>query len=108
MNRAMESAARGQPPVEPVIDGAFLLFAGGLLLTPGLITDALGFALLVPQVRRRVARWLFNLFLANADVVIDVRTHGPDDDRRRPSGPGVVIDGDYETVDEPERKKPRP
>jgi UPF0716 protein FxsA len=42
-------------------DGAMIFFAAGLLLTPGFITDVVGFSLLIPPVRRwykaRVSRW---------------------------------------------------
>jgi len=51
-----------RPPVEPAVHGALLLAAAPLLLTPGFMTDALGFLLLVPPVRvaigRRALRWL--------------------------------------------------
>ena len=43
-------------PSEPLAHGAMILLAGALLLTPGFFTDALGFALLVPAVRRAVLR----------------------------------------------------
>jgi UPF0716 protein FxsA len=38
-------------PTEPLANGAMILFAGALLLTPGFFTDAVGFALLLPGVR---------------------------------------------------------
>ena len=38
-------------PTEPLANGAMILFAGALLLTPGFFTDAVGFSLLIPQVR---------------------------------------------------------
>ena len=43
-------------PSEPLAHGAMILFSGALLLTPGFFTDAVGFALLVPGVRRAVLR----------------------------------------------------
>ena len=43
--------ASGQFPGRDLAHGGILLFAGGLLLTPGFITDAVGFALLVPAIR---------------------------------------------------------
>ncbi len=39
-------------PTEPLVHGAMILFAGALLLTPGFFTDAVGFALLVPAIRK--------------------------------------------------------
>ncbi len=42
---------RGRNPTGPLSDGAMLVFAAALLLTPGFFTDAVGFALLLPPVR---------------------------------------------------------
>ncbi len=100
LRRAMESSAAGRPPVEPVVDGAFLLFAGGLLLTPGLITDAIGFALLVPPIRRFIARRLFKFIMARANIVVNMQ-YGSDGTGGSPSPDNsTTIDGDYQHVDE--------
>ena len=53
----MNAVNEGKPPLAPVLDGAFLVLAGGLLFSPGLICDAAGLLLLVPPIRRLVARW---------------------------------------------------
>ncbi len=42
---------RGEAPTDTLIDGAMILFAGAVLLTPGVLTDLLGFTLLIPQLR---------------------------------------------------------
>ena len=52
------SVRSGRVPVGPTVDGAGLLLAAPLLMTPGFVTDAIGFALLVPAVRRELARVL--------------------------------------------------
>jgi len=54
--QAQQSMAQGQLPAIPLIEGLFLLVAGVLLLTPGLFTDAIGFLLLVPPLRRGIAK----------------------------------------------------
>lgn len=56
--RFWEATADGRLPAAEVVDGALLLFAGALLLTPGFLTDAVGLALLVPASRRVVNRGL--------------------------------------------------
>lgn len=46
----------GRAPVEAAADGVFLAIAAPLLMTPGFITDAIGFFLLIPPARRWIAR----------------------------------------------------
>jgi UPF0716 protein FxsA len=43
-------------PSEGVIDGVLVIAGGALLITPGVITDLIGFVLLVPFTRRQVAK----------------------------------------------------
>lgn len=52
------SLAQGQIPAVELAAGAQLLFAGGLLLTPGFVTDIIGFLLMVPQIRLHLAQLL--------------------------------------------------
>ncbi|WP_435155280.1 FxsA family protein [Haladaptatus sp. DFWS20] len=58
---------RGDIPTNRIIDGGFLLIAGAFLLTPGLITDALGFLLAFPVTRavfRTVAKkWIITPYI---------------------------------------------
>ena len=60
LNAARRDMNDGRPPVGSAVDGALLLVAAPFLMTPGFVTDALGFALLIPPVRR----WLGRLALA--------------------------------------------
>ncbi len=48
-----------------MIEGPILLVGGALLLTPGFFTDALGFACLIPQARRKVAKYVIENHLIN-------------------------------------------
>ena len=47
-------------PTTSVVDAAMILVAGLLLLTPGILTDLVGFSLLVPQIRGIYRHWLVN------------------------------------------------
>lgn len=49
-----QALAEGRLPHEAVIDGLLILVAGALLLTPGFLTDTIGFLLLAPPVRTLV------------------------------------------------------
>jgi UPF0716 protein FxsA len=61
--RRFEQALRGgEVPTEPLADGLLILVAAAVLLTPGLITDALGFVLLIPWSRAVVRRALVGWF----------------------------------------------
>ncbi len=54
LTRMRQELASGRPPVASMVDGALVLVAGVLLLTPGVVTDAVGIALLLPPVRALV------------------------------------------------------
>ncbi|WP_434521962.1 FxsA family protein [Halorubrum sp. AS12] len=49
--RIQRKAAQGKPPTDELLDGGLLIAAGAFLLTPGLVTDAVGFLLALPLSR---------------------------------------------------------
>ncbi|MCP3977155.1 MAG: FxsA family protein [bacterium] len=51
------SVVQGVVPTKELAHGAMILVSGALLLTPGFLTDVVGFSLLVPQFREVVRRW---------------------------------------------------
>jgi UPF0716 protein FxsA len=57
MTRLQMELSRGGLPGKALMDGAAILIGGTLLLTPGVLTDLLGFALLVPQTRALFRSW---------------------------------------------------
>jgi len=48
----------GLLPREPLFDGFMILCGGIMLLTPGLLTDAIGFLMLIPISRSLIKRWI--------------------------------------------------
>jgi UPF0716 protein FxsA len=48
----------GRFPADEMFNGILILLAGALLITPGLITDTVGFLLLVPLPRKVIRQWL--------------------------------------------------
>jgi UPF0716 protein FxsA len=49
------SVVRGAVPDEGVLGGVLILIGGALLVTPGVLTDIVGFAFLIPPSRRFIA-----------------------------------------------------
>ena len=62
VRRLQKTLGKGQVPADELTDGALLIAAGAFLLTPGLVTDAVGFLLAFPPtrilVREAVQRWV--------------------------------------------------
>jgi UPF0716 protein FxsA len=106
MLRTQEAVMRGEPPVGAMMEGAMTVMAGFFLIMPGLITDTLGFLLLIPPVRKFVAGRLAAGMFGAADIDVEVyeneRRHEP---RAGQGNSGVgnggpVIEGDFERLDE--------
>jgi UPF0716 protein FxsA len=51
LNRLQRTIRAGQVPSNEVVDGALVLFAAALLLTPGFLSDCLAIFLLLPPTR---------------------------------------------------------
>jgi len=56
LRRISEEMTAGRLPTDALIDGLLILVAAAVLLTPGLLTDTLGFVLLVPASRAFVRK----------------------------------------------------
>jgi UPF0716 protein FxsA len=56
--RLQVALAEGRMPTAEASDGAMILLAGALLLTPGFLSDVVGVLFLLPPVRAMLRRWL--------------------------------------------------
>jgi UPF0716 protein FxsA len=54
MHQIRQETASGHTPAQSLVEAVCILLAGLVLMTPGFVTDAIGFALLIPSVRRRL------------------------------------------------------
>lgn len=54
--------AGAQNPSQEIMNGVMILIAGAFLMTPGMITDTIGFLLLVPAIRRHVGTFAVRWF----------------------------------------------
>ncbi|MEW5249264.1 FxsA family protein [Microbulbifer sp. 2201CG32-9] len=85
--RAQQKMQVGELPAREMAEGVFLAAGGTLLLTPGFITDALGFACLVPGLRQLLLGWLLR------HVVIQGRSYQAGS--HRPPGGHDIIEGEF-------------
>ncbi len=56
--KAKQRMDAGQLPAQEMVEGIILAVGGALLITPGFLTDAIGFCCLIPASRRAIARQL--------------------------------------------------
>lgn len=73
LRRVQRRISRGQMPADELFDGVLILVAGIVLVTPGILTDLLGFGLLIPPVRSVIKGGLRKWAKKN----IEVRTAKP-------------------------------
>lgn len=115
--RAQDTLAEGRIPVDSVIDAVSLLTAGAFLLTPGMITDTLGFLLFIPAFRHGLAKLLMKKMASSANIDVNVFTSTtigstgpgpkPDSPQSQPRGNrpgndgGPIIDAEFEPLDDP-------
>lgn len=97
---AQNNLERGAVPSREIFDGICLVAAGATLITPGFITDAIGFLLLIPGLRGMIFEKLingrhfrFSGFGASNNTTDDKYSNTN-------SSSSGVIDVEYETIDE--------
>lgn len=97
--RANQRMSSGEIPAREMGEGIFLAIGGALLLTPGFITDSVGFACLIPAVRR----WLLKGLMKRMRVTqfggpgpLDQGPFNPEGGKRKDSH---TIEGEYRRDD---------
>ena len=106
--KLQEEANGGRVPARQIVEGVALLVAGAVLLTPGFITDAFGFALLIPPVRIALINLVAQKVFANGQVVYSYTSYADTSNQNtRQAGSrsvnGTVIDGEYTAAPDEEK-----
>jgi UPF0716 protein FxsA len=94
LSNVKEQIASGNLPAMEMAEGAALLFAGALLLTPGFLTDTIGFCLLIPPVRRKWIRYLSRQGIVSMATAWQYST-AQNQSRPNANPRGNVIEGKY-------------
>ena len=89
LRQIQDETVRGQMPGSSIVDGVIILVAGIVLMTPGILTDMLGFFCLIPATRSLIKGWLRQMLERavhnnRARVVVNMgssetQDHGPSD-----------------------------
>ncbi len=81
----------GRVPALQMAEGIALLLAGAVLLTPGFMTDAFGFALLTPVIRKSLINW----FISRSNFNVQTANMGSSSQTNQtPNNNGSVIEGE--------------
>ena len=99
--RFRQALAEGRMPAPEVQDGLLIFLAAGMLLTPGLLTDALGFLLLIPQTRLLARHYLATRFSG----AFRVQTVGFGNAAGKHESDSQTIDADAASVRSDERSE---
>lgn len=95
VRRIQSELAEGQMPGDSLVDGMMILVAGAVLITPGVITDVFGFALLIPPIRALLKRYVRTRFQHH--IVVSGFSTGPQQGRQSDD----VIDVEHRPTDPP-------
>ena len=100
LHSVQEEMNKGRVPALQMAEGIALLFAGALLLTPGFVTDGVGFALLTPPIRRAIIAWVSRQGMFTAQTAYSSATVYTEGRESKPSDRnGGVIEGEYSERD---------
>lgn len=94
---AQKHMSMGQMPVQELFDGICLVAAGAMLITPGFVTDTVGFLLLTPPVRVALKSFLIYTghFSMKSNFTRPKQEKFEDDN---------VVEAKYERVDKDDKK----
>ena len=95
LQRLQDKLSSQQLPAKEIVEGVILAIGGAFLLTPGFITDILGFSCLLPFTRKLWLKLLFTWFQLRLSPLHQAPFEPPGFDRSGPSVSGDTIEGEY-------------
>ena len=94
---AQQKMQTGNIPGQELAEGLLLVIAGVLLVTPGFITDGLGFLLCLPMTRPMIAKSLLKQLSVQ---VVNQSQSGQFYGQSQKSSDGDIIEGEFEHKDD--------
>jgi len=106
ISAVQRQTAEGKMPAFEIFSGICLLVGGALLLTPGFVTDTLGFLLLSPGLRRRLFARVEKRIELHGMRAGGVRFGNGEPRRRRKPAEDDIIEADFTEIDDPDDMPP--
>ena len=100
--RANKRLSSGELPAQEIIEAMLLAGAGVLLITPGFLTDFLGFGLLARALRQLVARTLMTAEILGTFIVSNMQDtrYWSINGQEAQFKPGDIYEGEYTNDDD--------
>ncbi len=98
--RFQQSISQGKLPAQEMVEGILLAVGGALLMTPGFITDAMGFLCLLPFSRQLLAKLIIKR--SSVQVVSGMGGFSQTPEWRKNSRDSTsdVVEGEFTEIDE--------
>jgi len=100
--RLQQNIGQGKLPAQELIEGVMLAVGGALLITPGFITDTIGFLCLIPFTRKFIAKNIMKRSVDKFKAGVNAQMGGftyESSTGRTPNDPNIV-EGEYTEVEE--------
>ena len=88
--RCQDNIKQGVIPAYEMIEGPIILLGAVLLLTPGFITDILGLACLIPSLRKRLAQYIIENKIIQANDILK---------QAQPAQNSHILEGEFKKED---------
>jgi len=105
LNNVQNKLSEGKMPAMELAEGVAILLAGALLLTPGFVTDTIGFACLISPIRKAMISFFIKTGVVKMNANVNVAAGGtpqygrPGPDMQGRTSKDGIIEGEYKDID---------
>lgn len=94
--RLQQNMSQGKIPAQEIIEGVLLAVGGALLMTPGFVTDTIGFLCLLPFSRKFIA----TVIMKNSASKVTAQMGGYTQTSQWTQADSDIIDGEFSEIED--------
>lgn len=102
--RFQQNMGQGKLPAQEMVEGILLAVGGALLMTPGFVTDSIGFLCLLPFSRKVIAKNIMARSAQKMKEGINVQmggfSHGGRSDQGNKSNESNIVEGEFTEIND--------